>query len=916
MLSQPSQGALLLSTKLRPQRLPSDFVPRPRVHERLDEGNGRRLTLVCAPAGFGKTIAVAGWLQDVDRPCVWVNLDELDSGLTSFTTLLATALESAVPGVGREALTALARTEHPSPSELSALLADDLAPIEHELIVVLDDYHVIREPSVHVLMSLLLRRLPTSVQLVIASREEPSLPIAALRARRELAEVRAEDLRFSRAEASSFLAGSGRPPLEPQIVAEAVDRTEGWAVGLRMLALGGALAVPDEAGVGPTTSHQLRFADAYLLEEVLAQQPPELQRFLMQTSVLDRFSVPLIEAVVDGLQPGDAQRLLDASMIAGLFVVALDDEQRWYRYHILFRDMLRRCLERELGAERVRALITRASIWLDANGLLEEAAISAFAAGDALRAAALIERLVPIWQQREQWATLDVWLRRLPPDVVAMSPALGLARCRLLTLRCELGALESELRRLETMLTRSRMPPLDPADLDAALGLINASFAYLLHETGGDDWEALGRTHLAFQQLPRDRTDQRGAACLLHAVTLQCLGRTEEALAWLRAELGKDTALPHTIIARLLNAEAYVELSSGQLDAATHTARQLVALARAGDLTLHSGWGHYTLGRIAYEWNDLAGASEHFNAVLALGDGAHSICTVNATCGLALSLAALGKHREAERLVFRELARVEEDGNTFFVVRLRSFMARLAVAASDPDRAAHWSAGVAFTQRAITAFDLEDPWLTRALVLIAQPTDERLAEASSLLERALDAAHSRHIVSSIVKGLALRALVERSRGEASSAFKSITDALTIATPGRFIRTFVDLGPPLTRLLVELAIHGGLPKGGERVLEACRAEAGLRASSLPDRNADLPDDVVSLTWRELDVLHLLDGRHTNREIAQQLCIAEETVKKHAVNIYAKLHVTGRREAVARAYALGLLNEHDLRPPTLA
>jgi LuxR family maltose regulon positive regulatory protein len=473
-----------------------------------------------------------------------------------------------------------------------------------------------------------------------------------------------------------------------------------------------------------------------------------------------------------------------------------------------------------------------------------------------------------------------------------------------------------ELSRLRTLLTQPQTPPLDPTFVEAALGEINANFAYVIHETGGDDREALERILLAFQQFPADRIEQRGGAYLLYAVTLQCLGRTEEALAWLHAELDKETARRPTIVTRLLNAEVYVELSSGQLDAATHSARELVALARAHDLPLHLSWGHSALGRLAYERNDLAGAREHFNAVLELGDAAHRICTVNAACGLALSLAALGEYDEAESLVLRELVRAEEDGIAFFVVRLRSFMARLALLSSDLAQAAYWSAGVAFTQRTITAFDLEDPWLTQALVLIADPTAERLDEATSVLARALDAARARHIVPSIVKGLAIRALVERFRGDVSSAVRSMTDALTIAAPGSFVRTFVDLGPPLTSLLVELASNSGLPKGAERVLEACRPEIGLLAASLSDRTSLRTSDVVSLTWRELDVLHLLDARHTNREIADLLSIAEETVKKHTANIYTKLQVTGRRDAVARAYALGLLTEDDLRPPKLA
>jgi LuxR family maltose regulon positive regulatory protein len=878
----------------------------------LTEGRGRRLTLVCAPAGIGKTIALAGWLREARRPWVWVSLDEFDSDLVSFTSVLVSALGTVVPHAGRQALALAAQTESPPPSQLSALLADDLAGVEDGLVIVLDDVHLIQESSIHALLSLLVRRLPSTVQLVIASREEPPLRLALLRGRRELAEIHADDLRFDRAEATAFVRGMSGAPPDYRLVADAVDRSEGWAVGLRLLTLVSSPSESSQTGPTPPAARERQFVDAYLLEEVLSRQTPELRRFLTQISVLDRFCAPLCEAVVEGLQPGDAQRLLDASMAAGLFLMSLDDEQRWYRFHHLFRDMLRRRLERDAGAERVRALRLRASDWLAGHGWWDEAASQALDANDVDRVTALVETCLMTERSIGAGLMLESWTRRLPRDVVDSSPTLLLARCGTLAMRAEVGELESQLRQVEAMLA-AEPSSMSPVLLPIARGQIDTQLGWVLHLKGDADHEALDRQRRALDLLPMDQHDHRGAAAGLYAITLQCLGRTDDALAWINAELSSGTTLHPDYVARLLVGQVYVELVSGRLAAAVHTGRRMVVLGNALPHPLVIGWGHFALGRVAYEWNDLDGAREHYEAVLALGRDAQRMCAVTGKLGLALTLVAKGQPAEAERLVLAELEQAEEARNTFFVEGLRSFMARLALAQDDPDRAAHWLAGVTFARQGIRGYDVADPWLTRAHVLVARATSAGLDEALAAVDRAIEAAEARHVTASLVQGLALRALIERSRGEISRAARSIARALEVAEPGRFTRAFVDLGPPLTGLLAELAGRGGLPEGGERVLEACRAGSGVRVSGPPSRDRVAPTLAEALTWRELDVLQLMDGHHTNKEIARLLGIAEETVKKHAVNIYGKLQVKGRREAVIRAYELGILRAEARRAP---
>jgi len=339
----------------------------------------------------------------------------------------------------------------------------------------------------------------------------------------------------------------------------------------------------------------------------------------------------------------------------------------------------------------------------------------------------------------------------------------------------------------------------------------------------------------------------------------------------------------------------------------------MVAFGNAHHNALVIGWGHFALGSVAYEWNDLSTAREHFEAVLALGRSAQRMCSVNATLGLAQTLIAQGQPAEAERLMLAELEQVEGTHDTFFLEGLRSFLARLALESSNLDRATYWLAGVAPTRKSIAGYDSENPLLTRAHVLVARASPDALDEASVAVACAVEAAEARHVVGYIVKGLAVRALIERSRGDNGRAARSIARALEIAEPGRFTRAFVDLGPPLTSLLADLASRGGLPKGGARVLDVCRAESGARVFSLSGRDQATPKPVETVTWRELDVLQLMDGHLTNKEIARRLGIGEETVKKHAASIYSKLEAKGRREAVARAYDLGILRAETRRAP---
>jgi LuxR family maltose regulon positive regulatory protein len=900
----------VVSPKLQVPLLPPDFVVRHRLHERLNVGIGRKLTLLRAPAGFGKTTLVAGWLRDDDRPRAWLSLDDHDSDLRVFLRSFVDAVQTVLPGAGRRALALVTQAERIGLSYLSVVLADDLAQIPDDLVIVLDDYHVIRDQSVHVLLSTLLRRLPPNVQLVIASRDDPPLPTAALRARRELAEIDVNDLRFDIDEARAFLERAGGQPLHEPGLADTLRRCEGWAVGLRLTTLAGSSATMPFAGAWPSVGGG-QFVDEYFLGEVLQRRPETIQQFLLQTSVLDRLCASLCESLVEGLSLGDGRRLLDQIQHDGLFLTSLDGQQRWYRYHPLFREALQRRLELDAGPERVQALHARASVWLAEEGLVDEAIQHALAADDLERAVGLVESSLAMWMEREDWVAIDTWLRRLPHDLVQARPFLALGRCRVLIIGGQFGELGAQLHRLDALLAQEP-PPLDEPALTTVRGQVNAQLSYVVALRGHQDQQAHERATLALQQLPPDQVDMRATAGMMYAITSQMLGRGDEALDWLRDQLDCASESHPAYLGRLLLAQAYVELATGRLTRLGHTSRQYLALGTAHGLATDVAWARYFLGRVAYEWNDVEAAREHFAAGLSLRDRANFLCVWNTTLGLAQTLVASGRADEARRLTRHALEIAEQTHRTIVVESLRSFEARLALATGDHAAAAEGIDTVSAMPRPVHAFDVEQPLLTRVRILLAHDTDATLCQALATVDQALALAEARHTVPQIVEALALKALVQRALGDSAESLRTLARALELAEPGRLTRVFVDLGPPLAGLLVELTGDGATRDNARRVLAACRAEAGLPGPALPSRVVAPAGDIEPLTWRELEILHLLDARYSNKEIARTLCISWETVKKHAANIYGKLQVSGRRDAVARARALGLIREES-RPP---
>ena len=920
----PAGDPAARAVKLLRPRLPVDAVERPRLLAALDAGRDRPLVLLSGPAGSGKTTLLGQWLAARGRPVAWLTLDARDDAPGVLAHLVA-ALQPQAPGTGRAALGLLRLPGAVPPADLGAALADELAalPGDAEAVVVIDDLHEAMDPGVGDLLDALLRHPPPALRLVLATRVDPPLPLARLRARGLLAEVRAADLRFTAGEAAAFLDRALPAPLAPATVARLTAPVEGWAAGLRLTAI--ALRAGPDAGGAPAGAGGGRaHAQEYLLEEVLGRQPPAVQDFLLRTAVPERFCVPLCDALLEsGAGPAPGAALLNAVVRAGLFVSVLEAPAApagpesagappagvWYRYHALFRDLLRRELRARRGPAVERALNARAGAWFGAAGLVEESLHHLLAAGDAAGAVALVERNTEPALVVEAWPALERWLNRLPPDVVRRRPAAVLARAWVAQRRARWDALPALLGEAQALL--DTRPPggapdgaPDRAALERELAALTAAVRFGAGDLAGVRADA-GR---ALAGPPTVGHHARGLAAFYAALGDLAAEGVDAVARRLSAAAPTPPGAPGDAYAA---AGGLVGLGWAQLLAGRpHEVERagLALLARGGSGGVPSGrwWGHILLGAARYELDDLRVAAEHFEAALEERDAAPLNVVREATFGLALALQAQGRPGGAAALD-RLAAALVTTANPRQFAALDVLRAHLALRRGDPAAAQRWLRSTAdvppqhWLHSLLAVAPLAQAWTDLGRAAAAPAPGEAWAAVAAGIDALVDAARRLHLAGREAQALALRALAQDARGAADEALDSLTDALRLGLPGGLIRTFVDLGPPLSALLRRLAARRPGAISADYLGRVLAAGVAPR-SRPPEPAPGLPEP---LTARELEVLGRLARRWSNKEIAADLHVSPETVKRHAATIYAKLGAGGRRAAAQRAAELGLV-----------
>ena len=893
---------VLLATKLYTPGPRPGQVPRPRLAERLDEGLARGLVLVCAPAGYGKTVLLGDWARRGRQPVAWLSLDAGDNDPARFWRHVVAALDRARPGTGGRVAPLLGSPVPSSFQGLVTALINDLAG-EEEAWLVLDDYHVIGSEQVHESLAFLLEHRPAGIGVMLASRSDPPLPLARLRARGQLTEIRQTELRFTPAEAAELLqhAASALPDAS---VAALAARTEGWAAGLQLAALslrGHADAAAFVAAF--TGSH--RYVLDYLAEEVLERQDSQLRTFLRETSVLERLSGPLCDAVTG--REG-SQALLEQAERAGLFLIPLDEVRGWWRYHHLFADLLRaRLQEKQPG--RIAQLHRNAAAWYARHGLADDAIGHAAAADETAWAARIIEQHYDlVYNIRGEAATIHRWLSVLPDEVVRSRP-------RLLLAQAIMAATSGHLEKVEPLLNAAESAPPDWADEPfeptagvAASFLINVAAlttllrGYLAQFRG----DAGATAAFAAQALAESKPEERLLSATAHgflAVAEWLRGRlTEAERAFVSSITGWREAGHLTTTAWRWYELVLVRRAQGRLDAAVLTCqRALDSLVTSGRPLPAAGPGYVGLADIAYQRNELDSALRHATEGIALcRQFVHTTPLANGLATLAMIRQATGDPAGALEAITE--AGQASPGPAGMLNPVPAQRARLLLAQGNLPGAARFPQENGLGPDDEADYARESGHLVLARVLLAQ---DRPGQALALLGRLHAAAAAQDRTGSLIEIGALRALA-LAVGDEAAAVTVLAEALLLACPQGYVRVFADEGPPMAALL-------------GRLIAAQRA--GRAAAEVPlgylarlqrafDTGQPAPDATSSgivdpLTSRELEVLEMLAAGRSNQAIAGELVVTLDTVKKHVGHVLAKLGAANRTEAVARARELSLI-----------
>jgi LuxR family maltose regulon positive regulatory protein len=919
----------LLTTKLYVPPLRPNLVPRPRLIERLEEGRrqGHRLTLISAPAGFGKTTLLSEWIAGEDRLVAWLSLDEADNDPVRFWAYVVAALHT-VPGfaeadIGEEAV-AMFKSSQPVPIEavLTTLINEVMASApasDVPFLLVLDDLHLIETQPIHQGLAFFLEHLPPQMHLVITTRVDPPLPLARLRARAQMTELRMEDLRFMPDEAAAFLNQAAGLSLSPAVVAALEERMEGWIAGLQMaalalrgrLALRGPLALPGQEvdGFAEALAGGSRYVLDYLLEEVLNREPEHVRVFLLQTSILDRLSGPLCNAVCLGSKTeageNDGDTALARLQRANLFIVPLDYEGRWYRYHRLFADLLRKQLVKS-QPEILPALHRRAGEWYEQNGFPSEAVDHALVAQDVERAARLVERAAPDVLDRGEVSTFVSWLEALSDEAIRSRPWLCVFHAWMLIVGGQEEAIESRLADVKEALEALELPDEEVDRIRGYVSSIRAHVAFIR----GAVFTTVECAYDALEKLSEADHSMRATTAMILGAAQGFIGDfAAAAQSFEEARAIAQASGNHFSVMLASSALAQLEVVRGHLLKAERIYRDALRLVEKPVRQWRSpgvGYACVGLAGVLCEWNVLAEAARYAE------EGVASCKILGQAEILMPSYVALARVQRARGDINGAIATLQEarqmasEMSTWSVDTVAIHQARLWLAQGDLDAASRWAQQSRLSVDDALSFHLEAGHLTLARVLIAQGELDR---ASGLLTRLLEAAESSGRWGSVIEILILQALILYKQAETDQALLALERALSLAEPEGYVRIFADEGESMAALLQEAASQRILPEYVGRLLAASGVSEDWSMEEirqLPYVPPPIAQPLVDpLSARELEVLRFVAAGLSNPEIAEQLYVSVNTIKAHTKSIYRKLDVHNRTQAVSRARELELL-----------
>lgn len=904
----------VLTTKLHIPPPRPELVMRPHLMERLNAGVHRKLTLISASAGFGKTTLVSAWIAQSERQFAWVSLDHNDREPAHFLTYVITAIQTLYPHVGQELIDAL---EAAQPTQLDLLvtaLINQIAELTEPFVLVLDDYHVLDSKPVDDLMKFLLDYLPPPLHLVITTREDPSFALSRMRARGEMTEIRVADLRFTADEAADFLNTGMQLKLSANQVALLEARTEGWIAGLQMAAISMNGHHDMDAFIESFTGSHRYILD-YLVDEVLQNQPEDIVDFLLQTAMFERLSAALCAAVTE---QENSQAILERLDRSNMLIVPLDNERHWYRYHHLFADVLR-AYARQQYPQQVPIWQKRASIWYEQNGFRSQAVEYALAAQDFEHAAGLVELSWPVIPQGISPVTWLNWANQLPDEAFEVRPVLSAGCAWTLIDQGELDAAELHLQTVDRWLKAveaeddapTAMVVTNHAQFEALAGTTASAYAYLSQARHDLD-ATIYHAERALELLAKHEQYWRGGAALFLGMAHWTKGNLSNAYAAITESIASLRAadnLYFQIFGTVILAE--ISVIQGQLRKALGHYQQALQLAQADNVNAATAQVSVSLyvglGNLYREWDNLERAHHYIQTGFALRERA---ILAGSAYSLSITMAHICEAQGNLEEALNWLNQAERDYQATANPNLRpipTLKAKLLLKQGRLAEATAWAEDQTnhLNQDDDLSFLLEFDYLTLVRVKLAQyaqqPDVQILESALDLLERLLQAAESGGRTGSIINILIVQALTHQAQENLSEAIVAIKRALTLAEPESYIRIFADEGQPMRQILSASLADGASPAYVTRLIQTID-RALTDTTSEPDPNAML---IEPLSTREREVLRLMADGLSNQAIADELFIAISTVKKHVNNIFGKLGVANRTQAVNRAREMKLV-----------